>query len=399
MTNEEPFSDMKDFILVALDFQHSGSLGMGSFWQTYKLPVVPMLMAATFALTGDADLGAWRLTQSALVFLSVSWLAREIYIHSRSHVLAFGILVCVALARSSIFWSFKPASESVAEAFVYAVVACALWYSRRSSSFVALVLGALIIVATLARANFIILLPVFVAWVWWNADPANTQGRRRYRVVAAFLSGVALAWSPWIIRNYQLYHAIIPISNQGPYTFLFELGRVSAKLPDGTRVDSDMNNLQREAYQRFPNDYEAARYAEYFVRTWLEEHWKQYPILVGLRAWRQLDDDTIYLTKVPRDRLFGLEFEPLLDKAAAITTCGLIGLLVLGITNVWALPLALVPWTLWPFGALFLGDPRMFEPLIPITLFGVFALIYLLAIFFATKNRPPNSDSRVTSMS
>jgi hypothetical protein len=376
-TPEEPFSDMKDLIDIATAFLKTGSLGMGDFWQAYKLPAVPLMMAMVFAVAGDANLDAWRIAQTTFVFAAAAWLAREIYLRSTSHVLALGLLCCVALARSSIFWSLKPATESIAEGFVYLMPACALWHARRLNPVSAATLGIVIVVATLARPNFLVLLPVFILWLLWLHWPRGKRNSSTKVVLGGFCLGVALTWSPWIARNYSLYSAFVPISTQGPYTFLWELGRVKATLPDGTKVETTVQQLQQDAPKNFKNDYEASRYAEALIRGWLSENWKLYLRLVIHRGWQQLTDTTEYLTKVPRDRLFIDGVEPLLDKWPPLVILGLFGLAVLAVGKPWAAPIALVPWFVWPFGALFIGYSRMFEPLLPLTLFGVVAVAYL----------------------
>jgi hypothetical protein len=377
ITPEEPFSDMKDLIDVASAFLKAGSLGMGDFWQAYKVPVVPLMMAMVFGVAGEANLDAWRIAQTMFVFIAMVWLAREIYLRCASHLLALGLLCCVAFARSSIFWSLKPATESIAEGLVYLIPACALWHARRQNVFSAATLGFVIVVATLARPNFLVLLPVFGLWLLWLHWAVGKPNFRSRTVFAAFCLGVALAWSPWIARNYALYRAFVPISTQGPYTFLWELGQVRATLPDGTKVETTVQQLQQDAGRNFKSDYEASRYAQALVRAWLSENWKPYLRLVMHRGWQQLTDTTEYLTKVPRDRLFTDGFEPLLDKSLPLVMLGLLGLALFPLARPWALPIGLIPWTVWPFGALFIGYSRMFEPLLPLSLFGVVALIYI----------------------
>ena len=386
-TEEEPFSDMADLIAIASAFLKDGSLGMGEFWRAYKVPVVPIMMAMVFAIAGEANLDAWRVAQTLFVFLAATWLAREIYLRSASHMLALGLLCCVALARSSIFWSLKPATESVAEGFVYLIPACALWHGRRLDGISAFTLGSVMVAAMLARPNFLILLFILGLWVFWLHGANRNTDSKTGAVIAAFLLGVCLAWSPWIVRNYALYGIFVPISTQGPYTFLWELGQITATLPDGTKVETTVQKLQDDAGRDFKNDHQAARYAEGLARSWLRENWKLYVRLVASRAWQQLADTTEYLTKVPRDRLFTSGFEPLLDKWPPVLILGLLGLVAFSVGRLWALPIALVPWCLWPFGALFIGYSRMFEPLVPLVSFGTVVLVYLTVQAFQKNKR------------
>jgi hypothetical protein len=388
ITEEEPFSDMADLIAIASAFLKDGSLGMGEFWRAYKVPTVPIMMATVFAIAGEPNLDAWRVAQTLFVFLAAVWLAREIYLRSASHLLALGLFCCVALARSSIFWSFKPATESVAEGFVYLIPACALWHGRRLHAISAFALGFLMVAATLARPNFLILLPVFALWLLWLHGFAWKANSRARAAIGASCLGVALAWSPWIGRNYVIYGAFVPISTQGPYTFLWELGDVVVTLPDGTRVKTNVQKLQDEAGSSFKTDYEAARYAGHLMRSWLKENWKPYLRMVVGRAWRQLTDRTEYLTKVRRDKLFVTDgFEPLLDKRKPLVILGLLGLAAFPVRRLWAVPIILVPWCLWPFGALFIGYSRMFEPLVPLVSFGTVVLVYLTVQAFQKNKR------------
>jgi hypothetical protein len=194
-------------------------------------------------------------------------------------------------------------------------------------------------------------------------------------IALAYSLGVAVTWAPWLVRSYRLYAHPVAFTTQGPYTFLWELGAVKVTLADGTPALHTMNDMQAEAGRRFKTDYEASKYGDEVVRNWLRENWRSYLRLIRPRLLRQISDRSEYLTKLPRDNLFGIHPEPLLDKSRFAVFLGLGGLVLFALAyGAWAAPLAILPLVLLLFGAVFLGYPRMFDPYLPLSLYGIFLI-------------------------
>ena len=372
---EQPFSDMADLIRVAAGVRRHGSFAYDRFWQSYRPPVVPLMMAITSFHSGTFNLAAWQVWQTIFVFASLLCLARELLLATKNPWASITLIISVAVTRPSIFWSYKAATESVAEGFVYATMAMALLFIRKQSLPAALAAGVVGVAAALARPSFapvIALLAVVTVGYGWLRYRTS---RRLVLVGMMFLLGVGLAWAPWLGRSYYLYHHFVPFTTQGPYSFLWEWGGVKVPSRDGTTVIRDVNAMTQGAPHRFANDYEAAQYGNRAVRAWLRENWRLYLRNIPTRLWRQITDRTEYLTKVPRDKLFAIDVEPLLDKSAPAVLLGFVGLVLFaGAHGVWAAPLAIFPAVLWLFSALFLSYPRMFDPYSPLVLYGIFLI-------------------------
>lgn len=401
---EAPFSDMADYVAIGRQLLDSWSFASSSFWQTYKPPTIPILMALVFGVVGGVDMDAWRVAQTTLLFASLAWLAREIYARTASHFLAASLIVSVSLTRPSIFWSYKAATESIAEAFVYAVAAALLWNLRTRRIASAGLLGFLCVAAALARPNFAPLMPIAALVIAWPAFVTReVELRRGFMALVVFAAVAAGTWSPWIIRNYQLYGALVPFTTQGPYSFLWEIGTVDVRLDDGRQVRTDIHELQRNAATDFPTDQKAAEYANRVVAAWLKANRRAYLKTVPIRMWRQVNDRTEYLTRLPRVRLSGWNWEPLADKRPLTIILGYAGFLVFALRRrPWILPVALGLAACWGFGALFLSYSRMYEPYTGLTIFGIVLLGYALARPFTPfrthpaneRYRPPPDSSR-----
>jgi 4-amino-4-deoxy-L-arabinose transferase-like glycosyltransferase len=72
------------------------------------------------------------------------------------------------------------------------------------------VAGLLCGVCALVRPSMIFFVPCAALWVFWRRGPA---------AAAALALTTALVIAPWTIRNYRVYHRLIPIASEGGITF------------------------------------------------------------------------------------------------------------------------------------------------------------------------------------
>jgi hypothetical protein len=149
--DELPFSDMADFERIALRVLREWSFQHDAFWRSYKMPVLPLLGAGVWGVAGAHNYLAWRIFQTAITCLAMTWLALELRRVTGARWVGVAFVWVVALTRSSIFWSYKYATEGVAEALLYAVCAALLWAlrSRRPVAFV--LTGVLLTAASLTK--------------------------------------------------------------------------------------------------------------------------------------------------------------------------------------------------------------------------------------------------------
>lgn len=399
--SEEPFSDMANFDQVAHGIAANWTFDWSPFWKTYTTPTLPTARAVQIVLFGDT-LTSWRLFQTTLTFTASLWLAYEIYIISGSRVLAFGLLFAIALSKPSIFWSLKLAREGFHEMLVYALSACFLRSARTRKPIACLTTGVLTAALFLNRANSLPLMPVaalLVGLSFWPWASARDRAKWGTMVIAliAFSSGVALLWTPWIIRSVKLYGEPVLLSTQGPYGLLWELEEITVSLEGGRKVTTDVNRLQQEATIQFPTDLAASKYAREVAVAWVRDNLNKLPTITLGRIRRTIYDRSIYLTKVSRQNLYDNFIDYLLiDKTPYTVLSGLLGLLILGRLYRWELLSLFAAVTVpWLSAAVIVGYPRMLEPAIPMILFGNVAWFALL--YRATTHSRASVASRWTS--
>jgi hypothetical protein len=395
---EVPFSDMADFEKIAVNVWRRCDFRHGPFWQSYRPPGVPLMRAAVMAAFGrDEELHAWRWALGSFTFAGLVWMAYEIGKATEQSWLGIVVMWTVALAKSSIFWSFKVASEAPAEALLYYCIASSLLAVRTRRKSAYFVTGGFFGAALLTRPNFLsiaLLCPaVLLGLEWWRPAGSPRSGRPVLARFAALALGLGLVWSPWLIRTHRLYGHAIPLTTHGPFAFFWELGTVRVDLGDGSVVTTSEDELITEAPKRFENDYLAARYVQWLGTRWLADNWRFYVRLVLRRVVHGATDSSEALSRVSRTELFpGRMNAVLLDKSPAVLVAGLAGLVILCIRFP---PLTLVlvgclgPWV---FAVLICGYARYVDPMVPLMLAGNAGWIVALRMAMGAGNRRRAAD-------
>ncbi|MFN8542840.1 MAG: glycosyltransferase family 39 protein [Candidatus Binatia bacterium] len=387
ITREAPFSDMADFESIAVGVREHFRFDHTPFWRQYRPPVTPLLRAGVMLLFGrDASLDAWHWCLAGITCLGLVWLCVELAQATGRRWPALLLLWLVACTKSSIFWSLKMASEGPAEAVLYWAVAATLRALRMPRPGWWLTAGLLYATAVLTRPIFapVALLGPPVALVTALLErgrgfvPPITL-RRATALAAVMALGVGIGWAPWLVRSYRLYGHVVPLTTQGPYSFIFELGAVTLRPPDGLPFEATCESLQAEAPSRFPNDYEASRWAQGLVAGWVAENWPYYLRTYALRIPRTAADLTVTLTRVSRTELFRGPLDQVLpDKTGWLFLGGIGGLVVatcaLPRLSIWALACL----GSWVFGMVTIGEPRIVEPIVPMVLAGNLGWLTLL---------------------
>jgi hypothetical protein len=382
ITKEEPFSDMADYLAIADRFRCCWSLAQSDFWVSYAKPTLPALAGFLFSATGGINLDVWRFSLATFTFLSLLWLARELYLKTGKHSYPIALIGCVALSKSSIFWSYKFATEGLGEALIYLVCAALLFVQRTKDSVgYSFILGASSILALFNRPNLILVIPVIALMAGTQLTLSKRAVALRLKVISGFTLGCVAIIAPLALRSLSLYGSIAIAPTQGPYSFLWELGAVPVTLPSGEKTTRTAQQLQEEAPKLFANDRQASVYAKSVVRDWVVENWNNlYPRLIRNRLFSSIEQRDIALSKVPRVKLFPGRLERILiDKSPVLFIIGSLGLIILALRFHNALFIlgasALLPWA---FGIFFMGDPRMLEPSLPLILFGCAAVVVVI---------------------
>ena len=385
---EEPFSDMADYIHWGRSWAAGDWMMEGQFWGgAYKAPGVPLLYAGVFAFTGGHDVDVLRWVQLAISVFALAFFAWQLTRTTGTLLAGLLVILVVTFTKSSVFWSFKVGTETLSEAMLYLSLGAALWVWRDSASrWRYVVLAVVTVYATFVRPNSLPLVGVLVLFPLFKLYAIDK--RQSVRCMAVYTLAVVCAWAPWIARNYAHCGQFVPLSTQGPYTFLWELGDVDLPGPDGKRMVVHVNQLQAEAPKRFANDCEASKYAMGLVKLWMTENIATYPALVKSRLLRYTTDRQIDLTRVSRSQLHP-DLDPvLIDKTQAqIVLAAVIGL-AMSVFYIWARVVFAAIMANLLFSSLFLGDARMIEPFIPIIIFLSIAPIVPLWKFIKSRLSP-----------
>jgi hypothetical protein len=106
--------------------------------------------------------------------------------------------------------------------------------SLRQAAIAGLIFGVLI----LAIPYFVLLLPVLAAYVLFRRDLLRGVRMRRAIVLAG---AAAIVVTPWTMRNYLEFHAMIPVSANGGWNLF--IGNSPATTPNGSVASVDVTSL------------------------------------------------------------------------------------------------------------------------------------------------------------
>lgn len=430
VTHEEPFSDIADYVRIAQQISRNFFFGDSQYFYSFWTPVTPSFIAAAMLIGGEQYQWVCRVIVQATTFVAALALSYELAKLTGRRWLGLALLFIVAICRPSIFWSLKVGTESVSEALLLASLSLGLRTVRTNSPLVAFFAGAVCLLLALNRPQFfpsVVLAAVFLLLgaipFHWRAKRAGVLGRvserlelrkvppwfdwaprgnrRRGLTAACFVLGVALAWSPWLVRNYAHYGAFVPFGTSGFDTFVWEYGGGPIKpgryteLPYGDGKVLREFGLQKvqDIVNRQPNDYERWKEVRAIAIAWLGANWMDVPRLMAWRLKRYaVLGGANGLTKVPREHLFPRapsEYNNvagelstleniLIDKtpwAVVLALCGSLLLLWRGwLAGGVVLSLWLVP---WPVLSFLISYERTLESLISFTLW--------LALYFAAE--------------
>lgn len=190
----------------------------------FRPPGYPVFLAAVYAVVGHRAPGVGRLAGAFLGTLSVALIgliALRLW-GKRVGWLALGI---AAIAPPLVIFSTALISEALFVPLVLAAVLTALEGRRSGRRYAwAVATGLLVGVASLTRTNgLILLLPFALAF-------APTHARRQltsWGPPLALVLVAVLTIVPWTVRNWTVFHAFIPVSDEIGYTLAGTYNHVS----------------------------------------------------------------------------------------------------------------------------------------------------------------------------
>jgi 4-amino-4-deoxy-L-arabinose transferase-like glycosyltransferase len=199
-----------------------------------------------------------------------------------------GLIAAAAYAAypTALLYAAELLSEPLATAcFLLYLLAC-LRLAERPSWWLAAMGAFWLGYAMLTRPAFLFMLPLGIAWSAW-------QFRRQPRALAASLAVHALSIAvlvPWAVRNYRVFHAVIPFSTMGGSVLLQGNNRIVSEDPlyYGYSVwDTDLAEY-RDALRSAGDEVERDRRAQRFAVDWLRSHPDRWLFLAWaktVRSW------------------------------------------------------------------------------------------------------------------
>jgi hypothetical protein len=164
-------------------------------------------------------------------------------------------------------------------------------------------------------------------------------------------------------------------TTQAPFSFMTDLGHMEM-LRSGVEVRMDLQELQDDLRRVKRDDREAMEEAACIVWEWIRTDPGRCATKVLHRLGNSWCGHSITLTTIPRDRIIGGVVEVvLLDRCALLLALGGLGLAMLGMKmrRGWiVIACVMVPWCA---SAVFVGEPRMLEPFVPLLISGVIWLV------------------------
>lgn len=182
-----------------------------AFWP----PLYPFFLAGLYRLLGYQLLWA-RLAQAFLGAIAVGATAEAARI-----ILGWRVALLTALGMTLYPHLVYFGAWLIAEALYMALLGLALWvaaFLQRQERLIGFaMLGILLGLGALTKPAGLMLIPLVVLWVW--VAPPQRPPHVRLAQSLMIVLGAAAVILPWTVRNYRVFHAWVPISTNGGYTF------------------------------------------------------------------------------------------------------------------------------------------------------------------------------------
>ncbi len=253
-----PFSDGQGYVTIAQNLLpgHGFSLDTAEPYSAdiKRVPLYPLFLASTFALTG----GAWWLAALLQVVIGsavVFWIYR-LTLELWEKRAAFFAAVFASIQPFAIFLSTQLLAEALFSAVLFASFVFLFRALRSEKRYVFLIAGLIAGLAMLVKpaAEYV---PVLMTPLIALAE----RGVKRLSNPVLYLLGIALIISPWIIRN-DMVSGIPTISYESSVLFSLHLAGYNAYKATGAAGN--------EAHYRPDDTYEAVvgtPQSEYFMRV------------------------------------------------------------------------------------------------------------------------------------
>lgn len=209
----EPVNDAADYQRIAADLSRGmGFVNASGAPTAWRPPGYPAFLAALYSLFGVSVRGA-TFAQAVLGGLTVLLLAAfGALVLGRREALAAGLL---AALYPGFFWLPRVLlSENLSLFLTLAALCAAALLLRTERPRWALACGLLLGAGALVRGANLLVAVILLSGMALVARRRGQRWRRLAASASLVCAGVALALLPWAVRNYRVFHRLVPVATQ-----------------------------------------------------------------------------------------------------------------------------------------------------------------------------------------
>lgn len=299
--NTLPFSDMANFETMALNLLHGSFAGFNPFFQSFYPPGLSYYVAAIYGVFGEGNMFALRMVNLVLALWSV-WICH--LIGREIHGDGLGLLFASAFVFSQemVFWGAKLSTEHLFTCVSLIQLYCLIkaWKTKHWGWFLlsGIGIGYLFSIRTVLHLFLLSLLILFM--FFFKADL-----KRKLFLGSVTIFAFLVIQSPWLVRNYQLYDAVVFSGTGGWFSFMHQN---NMDVPIGGLGGRHVQDYYHEqASKRFDNDYQGAQWVRQEAIQWVKDNPVHYLKLCLGRVKIFFQTMGVSLTRVERYRLIYLE--------------------------------------------------------------------------------------------
>ncbi len=353
----------------------------------FRPPIYPLFLASIYALT-NYSLAAARIVQvllSALTVLCLYGIARLVFNAKIAFISSLGW----AIYPLTIYLSGEFYTESLAFFLEFASVLLLYRAITDHRWLLTLVSGILFGMTSLTHPNSALWAPVFVVWIFFFG-----VFKKPLLNAALFCAGIGIILTPWVIRNYMVFHSFVPLSSlagAGLWTGNNDLAR-------GGGVYLEKKNWPDDDYPERMwfgwdgmNEVQSSQKFTQLALTWIKENPDKFLRLVPNKLFRLWSPLSLGVQDQRRinPKLVALAGPPYL----VFLSLALIGLWIFRKKWLLAFPLLGIPLVISFSSVLTYGSTRYGIPMILIVIMYASAgLLYLLEKFIPTGNELATPD-------
>jgi hypothetical protein len=208
---------------------------------------------------------------SAIVFVLTAHIATALTKHPLIPRLA---VLALAIYPNQIAYVPLLSTEIFYEALILVSIALLSMETIQRGLLAGIVFG----IAMLTKAQTLFLPGLVILCAWLQGRPRAAWQRYAALGVAVYI-GVALPVVPWIVRNYQIFGAFIPVSTNGGITLL--TGNNPSADGGFTTDDPLVRMVSHDPRQQVQMD----RQAKGFAMDWIESHPGRFIALLPRKVW------------------------------------------------------------------------------------------------------------------